>query len=78
MHPRCLPKAVAAAYCSLTSQGFDTWVRRGLVPGALPGTQRWDRKALDRLSGLAEAEPHPEGAAPESLEALRGRCQAPR
>jgi hypothetical protein len=31
-------------------------VRRGLVPGPLPGTQRWDRKAidmaLDRASGI--------------------------
>lgn len=33
------------------------WVKKGLVPGAIPGTQRWDRNAidwyLDRASGLA-------------------------
>lgn len=35
---------------------FDDWVRRGIVPKAMAGTTRWDRKAidraLDRRSGL--------------------------
>ncbi|MQH38674.1 hypothetical protein EI052_25585, partial [Escherichia coli] len=46
----------AAAYCGCSTDAFDTWVKRGIVPGAIPGTQRWDRKAidwyLDRASGL--------------------------
>ncbi len=54
--PRCLTKADAAAYCGCSEDAFDTWVKKGLVPGAIPGTQRWDRKAidwyLDRASGL--------------------------
>jgi hypothetical protein len=55
--PRGLTKADAAAYCGCSEDAFGTWVKKGLVPGAIPGTQRWDRKAidwyLDRASGLA-------------------------
>ena len=55
--PRGLTRDAAAAYCGLSPQGFDDWVKRGVVPGPIPGTQRWDRKAidlaLDRASGLA-------------------------
>ncbi len=54
--PRGLSREVAALYCGLSKEGFDEWVRRGLVPGPIPGTQRWDRKAidlaLDRASGI--------------------------
>ena len=56
LQPRGLTREAAAAYCGLTPEGFDQWVKRGLVPGPIPGTQRWDRKAidaaLDRASGL--------------------------
>jgi hypothetical protein len=55
--PRCLAREEAAAYCGLSPEGFDEWVKRGIVPGPLPGTQRWDRRAidlaLDRASGIA-------------------------
>jgi hypothetical protein len=54
--PRGLTRDDAAAYCGLSPEGFDEWVKRGIVPGPIPGTQRWDRKAidvaLDRASGL--------------------------
>lgn len=53
---RCLTREQAAEYCGLTPDGFDDWRRRGLIPGPLDGTRRWDRKAidiaLDKLSGL--------------------------
>lgn len=53
---RGLSRPDAAAYCGLTPAAFDDWVRRGLVPPAIPGTHRWDRKAidaaLDKASGL--------------------------
>ena len=56
IQPRGLTRDDAAAYCGLTPEGFDGWVKRGIVPGPIPGTQRWDRKAidvaLDRASGL--------------------------
>ncbi|GEO18068.1 hypothetical protein MAE02_57640 [Microvirga aerophila] len=58
--PRCLSRADAALYCGLTPEGFDAWVRRGIVPSPISGTQRWDRKAidvaLDRASGLESAQ----------------------
>ena len=57
IQPRGLTREAAAAYCGLAPEGFDQWVKRGLVPGPSPGTQRWDRKAidlaLDHASGIA-------------------------
>jgi hypothetical protein len=54
--PRLLTRSQAASYLALTVNAFDDWVRRGLIPGALPGTRRWDRHgidaAIDRASGL--------------------------
>jgi hypothetical protein len=56
--PRLLPKKKAAAYCSLSPSGFDDWRRKGLLPDPIPGTNRWDIRALDaaldRLSGLQQ------------------------
>ena len=56
LEPRCLTIADGAAYCGLTPNGFRHWVSIGRLPSSLPGTHRWDRKAidfaLDRLSGL--------------------------
>lgn len=54
--PRGLSRDEAAAYCGLSPTGFDEWVKRRIVPGPIPGTQRWDLKAidvaLDRASGI--------------------------
>jgi hypothetical protein len=55
--PRGMTRDEAAAYCGCeTVATFSDWVRRGIVPRALPGTHRWDRKAidaaLDRASSL--------------------------
>lgn len=54
---RGMTKAEAAEHCGLSPSGFDTWRRLGRIPGPIPGTHRWDRKALDealdRLSGIA-------------------------
>jgi hypothetical protein len=55
--PRMLTKAQAAEYCACaTIRTFDEWRMKGIIPGAVPGTTRWDRKALDaaldRASGL--------------------------
>ena len=57
IQPRGLSREEAAAYCGLSPESFDEWVKRGLVPGPIPGTRRFDRKALDLAldgaSGLA-------------------------
>ena len=57
--PRLMSGADAAAYCGLTPVSFAKWVAAGTVPGPLPGTRRWDRKALDlaldKASGIVAA-----------------------
>lgn len=60
--PRGLSKVEAAAYCGCRTEGaFDDWVQKGIVPGPIPGTTRWDRKAIDRAldkaSGLSDERP---------------------
>lgn len=60
--PRGLTREEAATYLGLSLPGFDAWVRAKRIPGPIPGTKRWDRKAidtaLDKLSGLErEMEP---------------------
>lgn len=56
---RGLTPEQAAEYCGCeTIEAFNTWVKRKIIPGPIPGTHRWDRKAidqaLDRLSGLTK------------------------
>ena len=51
-------RAVRAAGVGIAQvEIFRDWVRKGIMPGPLPGTHRYDRyamtSALDRLSGLA-------------------------
>ena len=55
--PRGLSKERAAEYAGCNSlSAFNDWVRRGILPKPIPGTHKWDRKAidaaLDRHSGL--------------------------
>jgi hypothetical protein len=54
---RCLTKQEAADYCGCrTLAAFDDWRAKGIVPPPIPGTARWDKKALDaaldRASGI--------------------------
>lgn len=54
MTPRVLTKAQAAEYCGCaTTRAFDDWVARGIIPGAIHGTYRWDKKAIDLALDLA-------------------------
>lgn len=55
--PRMLTREQAAEYCGCESlSAFDEWRRRGIIPGPMSGTTKWDRKLidrwLDRRSGL--------------------------
>ena len=57
IEPRGMSKEQAAAYAGCESlSAFNDWVRRGILPRPIPGTRKWDRKAidaaLDRMSGL--------------------------
>ena len=40
-----LSRREAAAICGISVQTFDTYVRKGILPGPLPGTRRWSRAA---------------------------------
>lgn len=57
--PRLMTGAEAAAYLGITSATFTKWVADGRAPKPLPGTRRWDRKAidlaLDKVSGIPPA-----------------------
>jgi len=54
--PRGMTRAEAAAYCGLSPTSFDGWIAAGRMPKPIPGTKRWDARAIDaawdRLSGL--------------------------
>jgi hypothetical protein len=54
--PRLLTREQAAAYCGVGLTTFTAWMRRGIVPGPVHRTHRWDRvaidAALDVLSGI--------------------------
>src|ERR1700740_147733 len=58
--PRLLNRQQAAEYCSISPSAFSSWVRSGKLPPSLPGTTRWDLKAidfaLDAMSGLQQQE----------------------
>ena len=57
---RLLTREEAASHCKLSPSGFSRWVALGRLPKPLPGTRRWDQRAidraLDRLSGLSDSE----------------------
>ena len=59
LSPRLVTRQQTAKYCSLSVQGFSDWVRCGKLPGAIPGTTRWDLKAidlaLDAASGISSS-----------------------
>jgi hypothetical protein len=57
IQPRGVSKELATAYVGCeTLSSFNDWIRRGIMPPPIPGTTKWDLRALDaaldRLSGL--------------------------
>jgi hypothetical protein len=82
IEPRVLSKEQAAAYAGCeTLSALNDWVRRGIVPGPIPGTRKWDRKAidaaLDRLTGLqrkieAQTSPYDAWKASQNASAAEG------
>ena len=51
--PRLLSLGEAARYCGLSVSGFRNWIAKGRLPGPLPGTRRWDRRAIDKALDVA-------------------------
>lgn len=57
-HPRLVSRTDAAYYCGVSLQTFSNWVTAGILPPALPGTARWDLRAIDiRLDTLSNISP---------------------
>lgn len=56
--PRLIGRKDAAAYCGVAQSTFSLWVSTYKMPPAVPGTRKWDKKAidakLDEISGLTE------------------------
>jgi hypothetical protein len=46
--PPVLTRCEAAKMCRISVQTFDAWVRKGILPGPIPGTRRWSRSAIER------------------------------
>jgi hypothetical protein len=46
--PRVVTKQQAAEYLGISEPGFDGWVKKGILPGPIPGTNRWDLRTIDR------------------------------
>lgn len=55
--PRLIGRKDAAAYCGIAESTFSMWVASGKMPATIPGTRKWDKRAidakLDEISGLA-------------------------
>lgn len=45
--PPVLTRQEAAKMCRISAQTFDSWVRKGILPGSIPGTRRWSRDAIE-------------------------------
>jgi len=55
--PPVLTRCEAAEMCRISVSTFDSWVRKGILPGPIPGTRRWSRVAIERRleGGVAES-----------------------
>ncbi len=54
--PRLIGRKDAAAYLGIAESTFSSWVASHKMPPPIPGTRKWDRKAIDakidEISGL--------------------------
>lgn len=54
--PRLIGRKEAAAYLGIAESTFSMWVATHKMPPTIPGTRKWDRRAidarLDEISGL--------------------------
>jgi hypothetical protein len=56
--------------CRISLATFSAWVRKGILPGPLPGTRRWSRLAIERALAQGSA-PAPELAPLSAFEQWR-------
>ncbi|WHO79671.1 helix-turn-helix transcriptional regulator [Rhizobium leguminosarum] len=49
--PRLIGRKEAAEYCGIAESTFSLWVARGIMPPSIPGTRKWDKRAIDAKLG---------------------------
>lgn len=76
MTRRGITASEAAEICGLTISGFQSWVRRGIMPPALPGTNRYDRVAIERRFDELSGEKTTPTNAYDAWKAKRNVCEA--
>ncbi|MBY3306158.1 hypothetical protein HFO04_25810 [Rhizobium laguerreae] len=58
--PRLIGRKQAADYLGIAESTFSLWVATYKMPPCIPGTRKWDKRAidakLDDVGGLARAE----------------------
>ncbi len=58
--PRLIGRKEAAAYCGIAESTFSMWVSTHKMPTTIPGTRKWDKRAidakLDEISGLGASD----------------------
>lgn len=64
MKPRLIGRKAAAAYCGIGESTFSLWVSTYKLPPPIPGTRKWDLRAidarLDEISGITREETYDE------------------
>ena len=55
--PLLLRRCEVAEMCGISVQTFDSWVRKEILPGPIPGTRRWSRSVIERSLGGGVIEP---------------------
>jgi hypothetical protein len=73
INPRLLTRESAAQYCSLSVQSFSAWISAGRLPVPIPGTNRWDLKALDLALDSLSGIPHDDASALDNWRETRAR-----
>lgn len=73
--PRLVPLAGLCAHLSLRESSVRRLIRRGVIPGALPGTKRFDLKAVDAAldAAMGLAKPGEQSEADRFFAALEDR-----
>lgn len=65
--PRLIGRKEAADYCGIGESTFSMWVATDKMPPPIPGTRKWDKRAidakLDETSGLTT--PAPQAISPD-------------
>ena len=72
---RTITKRQARNYLSLCASSFDAWVRARRIPGPIPGTNRWDIRAIDAaIDKLSRIEQDSQISELEKWKAERDAC----